>query len=358
MRVSRASVFGTLLLAVLTLAAAGTASAQAWLPPKGEAAFSLGWSRTWASHHIGYDGVIASPGDMTWNNAVSDLSYGVTDRFAVRVNIPFVTSSYVGTRPHIPRPGGLTLDDGSRHSTFTDFRAEVRFKATTGALAVTPVVAIVFPSHWYESHGHSSFGNNSVEGQLGINVGRVLDPLLPNAYLQARYVYAVPEEYLGIRPTRSNVVFDLGYFVTGSLTVSTFGAYMKTHSGWRATIDYPPNTEPGLLVSRPVVEARLLPLRGRRELRAHRLDGSEPELLRDTLGPQRRQHVRDRPERHLWLLSGPGDQEEQRPAAVTSRGRSLLALAASLLVTGAAGAVDRRPVDVGQPLPAFEATSL
>ena len=245
MHMSRAGAVGTLLLVGLTLAAVGTASAQAWLPPKGEAAFSLGWSRTWASHHIGWDGVIASPGDMTWNNAVSDLSYGVTDRFAVRVNIPFVTSSYVGTRPHIPRPGGVTLDDGSRHSTFTDFRAEVRFKATTGALAVTPVVAIVFPSHWYESHGHSSFGNNSVEGQFGINVGRVLDPLLPNAYLQARYVYVVPEEYFGIRPTRSNVVFDLGYFVTGSLTVSTFGAYMKTHSGWRATIDYPPNTQPG-----------------------------------------------------------------------------------------------------------------
>ena len=313
MRVSRANVFGTLLLAVLTLAAAGTASAQAWLPPKGEAAFSLGWSRTWADHHIGYDGVIASPGDMTWNNAVSDLSYGVTDRFAVRVNIPFVTSSYVGTRPHIPRPGGLTLDDGSWHSTFTDFRAEVRFKATTGALAVTPVVAIVFPSHWYESHGHSSFGNNSVEGQFGINVGRVLDPLLPNAYLQARYVYAVPEEYLGIRPTRSNVVFDLGYFVTGSLTVSTFGAYTENALRVARHHRLSPHHGTGLLVSRQALEARLLPLRGRRELRAHRLDGSGPELLHDTLGPQRHQHVRDRPEHDLRLLARPGDQEEQGP---------------------------------------------
>ena len=119
MRVSRASVFGTLLLAVLTLAAAGTASAQAWLPPKGEAAFSLGWSRTWADHHIGYDGVIASPGDMIWNNAVSDLSYGVTDRLAVRVNIPFVTSKYVGTRPtsgSARRPAARRPDRGTPRS--------------------------------------------------------------------------------------------------------------------------------------------------------------------------------------------------------------------------------------------------
>ena len=245
MRVSRASVFGAFLFALLVLAAAGTVSAQAWLPPKGEAAFSLGWSRNWADHHIDYTGATVSPGDMVWNNAISDLSYGVTDRLAVRVNIPYVTSKYVGTRPHPARPGFPPLDTGSWNSTFTDFRTEVRFKATTGALAVTPVVAIVFPSHWYESHGHSAPGKNTVEGQFGINVGRVLDPLLPDAYLQARYVYAVPEEYRGIRPTRSNVVFDLGYFVTGSLTVSVLGSWSKTHSGWRATIDFPPSTDPG-----------------------------------------------------------------------------------------------------------------
>ena len=244
MRVSRASVFGAFHFALLMLAAAGTVSAQAWLPPKGEAAFSLGWSRTWADHHLNYLGANVSPGDMIWNNAVSDLSYGVTDRLAVRVNIPFVTSKYVGAAPHPARPGLPPLDTGSWHSAFTDFRAEVRFKATTGALAVTPVVALVVPSHWYESMGHSAFGNNAVEGQFGVNVGRVLDPVLPNAYLQARYVYAVPEEWAGIRPTRSNVIFDLGYFVTGSLTVSVVGAYTKTHAGWRATVDFPPPTSP------------------------------------------------------------------------------------------------------------------
>jgi hypothetical protein len=54
MRMSRTGAFGTLLAVVLMLAAAETASAQAWLPPKGEASFSLGWSRTWADHHINY----------------------------------------------------------------------------------------------------------------------------------------------------------------------------------------------------------------------------------------------------------------------------------------------------------------
>jgi peroxiredoxin len=43
---------------------------------------------------------------------------------------------------------------------------------------------------------------------------------------------------------------------------------------------------------------------------------------------------------------------------VTSRCRSLLALAASLLVTAPAGGVAGRPVGIGEPLPAFEATAL
>jgi hypothetical protein len=244
MRGSRARVFGPLVLVGLILAAAGTASAQAWLPPKGEAAFSLGWSRTWADHHLDYLGNTLAPGDMIWHNAIADLGYGVTDRLAVRLNIPYVVSKYVGTRPHPARPGKPPLDTGSWNSTFQDFRAEVRFRATTGSLAVTPVVALVVPSHWYESSGHSAFGRNLVEGQFGINVGRLLDPLLPDAYLQARYVYAVPEKCLGISHNRSNVAFDLGYFVTGSLTVSVLGAWAKTHGGWRAIVDFPPATSP------------------------------------------------------------------------------------------------------------------
>jgi peroxiredoxin len=43
---------------------------------------------------------------------------------------------------------------------------------------------------------------------------------------------------------------------------------------------------------------------------------------------------------------------------VSPRGRSLLALAAALLATSPAGAVAGRPVDIGEPVPAFEATSL
>jgi hypothetical protein len=236
-----ASIFGVI------LASADTAGAQAWLPPRGEAALTLGLSKSWADHHIDYRGAAVSPGAMDWNNVIGDLSYGITDRLAVRVGVPFVISKYGGEFPHPALPGKVTYDDGSWHGTFQDLRAEVRFKAATGSLAITPLLAIVVPTTGYPQLGHSAAGRHLVEGQVGVNVGRLLDPVLPDAYLQARYTYTVPERPLGIAHDRSNVFLDMGYFVTPRLTLSALGAWQKTHGGWRAMIDFPPLTNPNFV---------------------------------------------------------------------------------------------------------------
>jgi hypothetical protein len=248
MRNSRGIVLGALVVTGLLLTMSGTASAQAWLPPKGEATLSIGWGFNWASHHVDYLGNPNLPGDMLFHSALSDLSYGVTNRLAVSVNLPFVVSKYGGQTPHKARaaapPGAPLPDDGTWNGTFQDFRAEVRFRATTGSFAVTPIVALVVPSHFYEYLAHSAPGRGLTEGQFGVNVGRVLDPILPKAYMQARYVFVVPEKPLGIAHNRSDLSLDLGYFVTDSLTATVFGGYARTHGGWRAQIDFPPPTNP------------------------------------------------------------------------------------------------------------------
>lgn len=228
----------------LALAGAGQASAQAWLPPKGEASLTLGFSRNSADHHIDYLGQAVGPGLMEWNQGIWDLGYGITDRLAVRVGVPFVASRYSGANPHPALPGKPRYDDGTWHSAFQDLRAEVRFKATTGSLAVTPLVALVVPTSGYAQLAHSALGRHLVEGQVGVNAGRLLDPVLPNAYLQARYTYTFVERVLGTMHDRSNIAFDLGYFVTPSLTVGMIGAWQKSHGGWRAIIDFPPPTDP------------------------------------------------------------------------------------------------------------------
>jgi hypothetical protein len=229
------------------LAGATTASAQAWLPPKGEAAMTLGYSRAWATTHIDYQGNSVSPGDMIWNNVGLDLSYGVTDRFAVRLGVPFVTSKYDGAFPHPVVAGISAQDDGNYHSRFQDVATELRYRVTTGSFAVTPFAGLVVPTHDYPTYGHGAAGQGLVEGRFGVSAGRLLDPLLPDAYLQVRYTYVVPEKVLGISHNASQLGVDLGYLVGSSLTVRAIGAWQKTHGGWRAPVDFPPRTSPDIV---------------------------------------------------------------------------------------------------------------
>ncbi len=246
----------------LAVSGAPEAQAQAWVPPKGEASLTLGFSRSFADEHIDYLGNVLTLdaqgvprarasgvglGAMTWNSADSDLGYGITDRLAVRVGVPFVVSRYEGAFPHVPLPGHQYQDDARWHGTLQDLRAEFRFKATTGSLVVTPLVALSLPTHSYEFYAHAAAGRHLAEGQVGVNVGRLLDPVLPNSYVQARYTFTVPEKELGIWHNRSNLFFDAGYFVTPALTVSVIGFWQKTHGGWRTDIDYPPPTDPNIL---------------------------------------------------------------------------------------------------------------
>jgi hypothetical protein len=248
--------------AVLLAGASPTAWAQAWLPPKGEAAMTLGYSRMWATTHIDYEGNDLSPGDMIWNNVGVDLSYGVTDRFAVRLGVPFVTSKYDGAFPHPVVAGIAAQDDGKYHSRFQDVTTELRYRVPAGSFAITPFVGLAVPTHDYPSYGHGAAGRNLVEGRFGVAAGRLLDPLLPNAYLQVRYTYAVPEKVLGISHNASQLGFDLGYLVGSSLTVRALGSWQKTHGGWRAPIDFPPRTNPDFVHHDQVQRTEYLRLGG------------------------------------------------------------------------------------------------
>jgi len=220
------------------------AEAQAWLPPKGEATLALGFLHTSADDHLDYKGNPAAPGAMIWNNIVSDLSYGVTDRLAVRLNLPFVISKYGGSLPHAAVPGRPNLDDGAWHSTFQDLLAEVRFRATQGSIAVTPFAAVSIPTHDYPYYGHGAAGRQLVEGQVGVAAGRLLDPILPNAYLQVRYMFGMPEKVLGISHNRSQVNFETGYLLGPAFTLRVLGSWQKSHGGWRVPLDFPPFTSP------------------------------------------------------------------------------------------------------------------
>src|SRR5262245_52252507 len=232
---------------MVLLAGAAPVLAQAWLPPKGEAALTLGYTRMWANHHINYLGESTSPGDMIFNNVGLDMSYGVTDRLAVRVGVPYVISKYDGAFPHAPLGGVVPQDDGEWHGTFQDLTTELRFRIPAGSFAITPFAGLVLPTHAYPRYGHGSAGRQLTEGRFGVTAGRLLDPLLPDAYLQVRFMYAIPEKPLGISHNSSNLAVDLGYLVGPALTLRMLGAWQKTYGGWDGPIDWPARTDPAFL---------------------------------------------------------------------------------------------------------------
>jgi hypothetical protein len=108
----------------------------------------------------------------------------------------------------------------------------------TAPLVVTPFLGAVIPIHDYEFLGHTAVGRQVSELRTGVNLGRLLDPVLPDAYAQARYAFALREEVLGFGFNYSFVDLELGYFVTPSVTLRLFGSWQIAHDGIRDE-DYP-----------------------------------------------------------------------------------------------------------------------
>ncbi len=243
-------------LAGAGLLLAPPAWAQAWLAPKGEASFSLGYQYYSMKDHLTTEGDRFDWGRTRQDIVLANLTYAITDRFTVSLGVPpYFLSQYAGQQAHFypvldargnlakdaeghPRFLPPTIDDGGTHGSFADVRPELRFMAATGPLVVTPFVGVVFPSHRYESLGHTTVGRHLWELRTGLSLGRRLDPVLPDAYVQGRYAFSFRERLQGLRFNYSFVDLDLGYFVTPSVTLRLLGAWQIAHDGLRDE-DYP-----------------------------------------------------------------------------------------------------------------------
>jgi len=177
-------------------------------------------------NHYFSTGVPENVGHVLSHAMTMDVDYSLTNRLAVRAVIPFVAAKYTGTKPH-----QLPADDGTYHSTFQDLLIDLRYQLTKGRIALTPFFRAVVPSHSYTYFAHSAVGRDVHEYHTGITFGRRLNPVLPKAYLQARYSYAFVEQILGIAPNRSDVEAQLGYFVSRRLSIIGQGQWMHTHAG-------------------------------------------------------------------------------------------------------------------------------
>jgi hypothetical protein len=211
------------------------AAAQAFTPPKGEGSVTVSFQDSLVrKHYFGLNPV--DRGEIRLQSVVVDFSYGITDNLAVGVGLPWIRGRYTGSAPHPALPGAAFLDDGKYHSGLQDFRVDVRYNLTRDLLVITPYASIAIPSNDYSFLAHAAVGRQLKEVQFGVFVARLLDPVIPGAFVQTRFGVGVPEQTLGYRPVRSNVDFEVGYFVNESFRVFALGMGQLTHDG----IDIPP----------------------------------------------------------------------------------------------------------------------
>jgi len=214
---------------------APVAFAQAWVQPKGEGYVSFSYQNWYARNHLLGTGAKVDLGHMFTQVASLGMAYGVTERFTVTADLPLVLTRYapipgdLGEGAHGHRPH--TIDDGAWHAAVTDLRLEARFNASLRPFAITPFFGALIPTNRYETFGHAVPGRDMREYQVGVAIGRQLDPILSRAYFDLRYGYSFVQEIANINTDRSNVDLQLGYFLSQRLSMRAFGAWQRTHEG-------------------------------------------------------------------------------------------------------------------------------
>jgi hypothetical protein len=223
------------LLVLATTLCPSRVGAQAWLPGEGQGTVAVIYQNALVKDHLFSDGGRIDAGRIVSNNLLLDFGYGVTDRLALGVSLPFIASRYEGKSPH----PASNLDDGRTHGTFQDIRVNVRYLAARGKVGLTPFVDVIIPSHRYDFYGHAAPGRRLAEVQFGVFVGHVLTRGLPGAFVQGRYSYGFSQRPLDRYHDRSNADVEVGYFINPRVRIFGLAASQYTHGGLEFTRQFP-----------------------------------------------------------------------------------------------------------------------
>jgi hypothetical protein len=244
---------GFLPLLLLLIALSCGAAGQAWVPEKGEGAFTTSYNYIAFNGHFSDKGTREPEASSRAQSVIFNVEYGITDKLALTFAVPIVSDRYASTNPPSDVLRGLFnqavqtigpgvykhdfVDDGSYHPTIQDLSFEVRYKVLAHPFVLTPFVGFVTPSHDYAYVGESAPGRNLKQFQFGTNIARRLNPFLRNAYIESGIAYTIPEEALGFRTNRLNTNLEFGYSVNRKLAVRGFVDYQHTFNGIASLAD-------------------------------------------------------------------------------------------------------------------------
>jgi hypothetical protein len=241
--------------ASLTVAVPDVVQAQsAWVPFAGEANVSFDFhSLDHGGHYDDTGTKRPGVGETQSFYAIVKFEYGLTDQFALTARLPYVASRYTGALDEpllldilklydeyrqIDPAAAVSVDTGDYYGALQDFVFTLRYNVLERGLTVTPVLGVIVPSHDYRTVGEAAAGQGLKVLQAGVNVGRLLDPVLPKAYVHTRYTYSFVEEYRDIPLDRSTAEFEVGYGISPTLVVRGLANWMTTHGGlsWQESL--------------------------------------------------------------------------------------------------------------------------
>ena len=226
---SASNIFAVILVALVFLMPS-SGSAQAFLPSKGEGTVSITYQNVHVAGHFLEDGSRFPAYQSRANNLLFGLEYGLTDRLTADIGLPYMLIKYTGKEVPLNLPANV-LDDGSYHGTAQDFQVGLRYNIQRRRLAVTPFFTVILPSHSYKTVGESAAGANLRQLVSGVYTGRLLNPILPRAYIEGMYSYGVVQKVVDIPLNHSNTELSGGYFITPSLSVDVVWRGQWTHGG-------------------------------------------------------------------------------------------------------------------------------
>jgi hypothetical protein len=212
---------------------------QAWTPPRGEGYVSLTFEDMFVKDHFLSSGDRIDIGHIRTIGLVQSIQYGITDRLGASLSLPVVASRYYGPDPH-----QMPIDDGNYHGGTQDFRIGLQYNVRRRPVILTPFVTVVVPSRDYIFYAHSAVGTHQPELDWGLAAAGRFERRLPNAYYQAAYSYGIVGVVTGVRPDRSHMSLEGGYFATRYLTLRVLADSQFTHGGFNIPQDFQINDFP------------------------------------------------------------------------------------------------------------------
>lgn len=191
-------------------------------------------------------------GQILRRTLLFEFDYGLTDRLALNLVLPYRSNRYRGDFPHDPREliddrGQPFLDDGEYHANWGDFGASLRWQWLAEPLAVTPFVGISVPTHDYPLFTETQAGTRQWQVDAGVNAGGRFGR--SNVYWQGGYAYSYMEKTRprGFRARRVNHgtwSAELGWIASPTLTLRANFSHRDTYNGLEFPDEFspPPDT--------------------------------------------------------------------------------------------------------------------